>query len=776
MKKYLFLFVVCFLVLVTIPKVIAPKTVSAQNFISTNYILSDPVFGESGPYVSSPSFKERSALGQLVTGVSQSTNFILKSGFEYYAGQSVPSITMSLNTNLINFNTVAPNTIVNAPISTAGVQTTTPLTTATRFATSVEYGGYVYEIGGVNSSGTVLATVDYAPISSSGTIGTWTATTSLPTATDQATSVEYNGYVYEIGGCSSTCPTTTVDYAPINSDGTLGSWTATTPLLAATENATSVVYNGYVYEIGGNNGSAEITTVDYAHISSNGTLGAWTSTTSLPTATAYSSSIVYDNYVYIMGGGDPGKSLYATVDYAHINSDGTLGSWTATTSLPAVIYQATSVMYNGYVYEIGGNNGSALSTIDYAPINSNGTIGTWIATTPLPTATSFATSVVYNGYVYEIGGGGNGVAFSTVDYFSIISATSIITVSSNAESGYNLYISQNNNLTNQQGDTIPPVNNGATSTTAAPWTSASYYGLGYNCSASNTYKQTVLANSPIGFWTLGETSGTTAYDLSGNSNNGTYTGGYTQGEQGPISNSNLGRSTYFNGSSGYVEAPLGTYFGNNNPFTVGAWVYVSGSSNGPIFGVTQDNPPNGWRMPFLSLAGTTIYGWIYNNTILSYTVTPGWHFISLTYTPSGSGTGILYVDGVQVAIGTGQYSGSGTFDYFTTYINSGVAPSGVNTYLNGKISNVMAFESQLSSTQIQTLFNDGINSTQAVCNTDFISSSYYRQLSSTNTEFASYSSIATNQEIAVGYAVNVSNIQASGIYTNNITYTLTGNY
>ena len=56
---------------------------------------------------------------------------------------------------------------------------------------------------------------------------------------------------------------------------------------------------------------------------------------------------------------------------------------------------ASSVVYNGYVYEIGGfSNGWFINTVDYAPINSNGTLGSWTATTSLPAATEAASSVV----------------------------------------------------------------------------------------------------------------------------------------------------------------------------------------------------------------------------------------------------------------------------------------------------------------------------------------------------------------------------------------------
>lgn len=44
-----------------------------------------------------------------------------------------------------------------------------------------------------------------------------------------------------------------------------------------------------------------------------------------------------------------------------------------------------------------------------------------------------------------------------------------------------------------------------------------------------SYKLKVIKDSPVGFWMLDETSGTTANDISGCGNNGTYTGGLTTG-------------------------------------------------------------------------------------------------------------------------------------------------------------------------------------------------------------------------------------------------------
>ena len=351
-----------------------------------------------------------------------SSTSVTYNGYVYELGGSTVNGSASTN-GTVNYGLINNG----GPGIISAYTATTSLPVATHWATSVVYNGYVYEIGG-ESATAVLTTVDYAPINTNGTLGSWTATTSLPAATASATSVEYNGYVYEIGGCNPSCFTSTVDYASINANGTLGSWTATTSLLTATDGASSVAYNGYIYEIGGNTSAAVVATVDYAPINANGTLGAWTATTSLPAVIEYPNSVIYNGYVYDIGGYS-GTAGVATVDYAALDSIPRVGNYSmlvnvggfpsgynATNSLPVATDSATSVVYNGYAYEIGGYSGSAgVANVDYAPINNDGTLGTWTATTNLPVATYSATSVVYNGYVYEIGGYTT-TAIATVDY------------------------------------------------------------------------------------------------------------------------------------------------------------------------------------------------------------------------------------------------------------------------------------------------------------------------------------------------------------------------
>ncbi len=322
--------------------------------------------------------------------------------------------TLNINTttgsNILNVST-NPYTVTNNSGIPPWTTSSSTLPQALMGATSVTYNGYVYVMGGLDDWGfysIYLNTVYYAPLNANGSVGSWTTSTStLPQELYRATSVIYNGYVYVMGGYNGSTGTTlnTVYYAPLNSNGSVGSWTASTSTLPqALSAATSVTYNGYVYVMGGHNNN---NTVYYAPLNSNGSVGSWTTSTStLPQGLSGATSVTYNGYVYVMGGNNGYSN---TVYYAPLNSNGSVGSWTASTStLPQALSEATSVTYNGYVYVMGGynNNNYFQKTVYYAPLNSNGSVGSWTASTStLPRGLGEATSVTYNGYVYVMGDG-----------------------------------------------------------------------------------------------------------------------------------------------------------------------------------------------------------------------------------------------------------------------------------------------------------------------------------------------------------------------------------
>lgn len=249
-----------------------------------------------------------------------------------------------------------------------------------------------------------------------GSVGSYSAGTGIPTGLYGGASVVYNSYLYFIGGATGTTPFNFVQYVPINADGSLGTWApgGATSINTARWGHTAFAYNGYMYVIGGTTGSSILNDVQYAPINANGTLGTWSTTTNLPSSRYYHTAAVYNGNVYIMGGCSTGAlsctAYLNDVQYAPINANGTIGSWTSTTPFTTARRSHTSVQYNGYLYVIGGYSGSVQSDVQYAAINSDGTVGTWMTTTSMLAGRYAFGATVYNGYLYTAGG------FDTTDH------------------------------------------------------------------------------------------------------------------------------------------------------------------------------------------------------------------------------------------------------------------------------------------------------------------------------------------------------------------------
>lgn len=81
----------------------------------------------------------------------------------------------------------------------------------------------------------------------------------------------------------------------------------------------------------------------------------------------------------------------------------------------------------------------------------------------------------------------------------------------------------------------------------------------------------VLVDDPVGYWKLGEASGSTAFDSSGHGNHGTFHGSLVHGQPSLVGDS--GTSTEFigGGSGGYVTIPDAAVF-HLDEFTIEGWV------------------------------------------------------------------------------------------------------------------------------------------------------------------------------------------------------------
>lgn len=276
---------------------------------------------------------------------------------------------------------------------------------------SVAYNGFMYVLGGGTVEQGNTGATAYAAINSNGTLGTWTAGTSLDPTGGHGyglSAVAYNGYIYAMGGQYNT---QLVEYAALDpTTGAIGSWQTTTTLPGARFAAGAAAYNGYVYLVGGYGGGT-LSSVIYAKINANGTLGSWQTTTAMTDTRATLGVFVYNDYLYAVGGyRDENNAQYSATLFAKISSTGTVGSWMTTSSVSQAGAGLGVTVANGYAYAFGGSTGPTpgyaygTTRAEYAQINANGELGTWRSLTALGTATTNTAAVSYNGYVYVVGG------------------------------------------------------------------------------------------------------------------------------------------------------------------------------------------------------------------------------------------------------------------------------------------------------------------------------------------------------------------------------------
>ena len=297
------------------------------------------------------------------------------------------------------------NDVQAAPIhadGTLGVFQTMPSYTKARTSqTGFAYNGFLYMTGGDAPSS--CADVQFARLEPALPLGPFNFSAFHPTSRARHASIAHNGYLYILGGYSGSYTfLNDVQFAPVSADGAVGSFSATTSFTGARQEFSTVVNNGFLYVIGGYNGTMLLSDVQFAPINANGTLGAFTATSSLSTARNIHASVVHKGFLYVMGGVN-GSSL-SSVEVARINADGTLGAFATTTSLSTARRGHSSLVHNGNVYAIAGFGTAHLNSVEFAPFLTDGGLGPWTATATLDGGRQGHASVAFDDVLYVLGG------------------------------------------------------------------------------------------------------------------------------------------------------------------------------------------------------------------------------------------------------------------------------------------------------------------------------------------------------------------------------------
>lgn len=297
-------------------------------------------------------------------------------------------------------------------------------------SSSAVHNGYLYVAGGcISATDCTDATnsVQYAPISASdGSIGTWAAGGSLPADRAWGSLEVAGGTLYYMGGVNDAGTNqATVYYTTSISSGNPTFGTASNGLPSARSRFGSAAWNNRLYVVGGSGSGGTCSganVCDTVFISPQQNSGgnitsAWsTSGNTFNFDRTGAAVTAYANNLYLFGGYD-GTNYLSDVQFTQINSDGTIDTWSYTTSLPSPLRDAQAVSANGYIYLVGGRTGSTSCTPKtlITPISANTTIasgnnptgvGEWYETNVRYGGGRYGAAVAYDGgKIYTMGGG-----------------------------------------------------------------------------------------------------------------------------------------------------------------------------------------------------------------------------------------------------------------------------------------------------------------------------------------------------------------------------------
>jgi RHS repeat-associated protein len=243
----------------------------------------------------------------------------------------------------------------------------------------------------------------------------------------------------------------------------------------------------------------------------------------------------------------------------------------------------------------------------------------------------------------------------------------------------------------------------------APARAPSSRGEGMRLALSGSYSATVLADNPVGYWRLGESSGTSVADATGHGYTGTYVNSPTLGSPGLLTGDS-DTAVVLDGASQRVNLPANVLSSTTGSYSVEAWIkttdsdgYIYSARNAGTDGPTIDLYISGGLLYALekddngfnpaSVAGTQVV----NDGAAHYVV----------LTRSSGGSLRLYLDGVYVNGGSGCCTGPTNLSLQTIGTEAKTNSGSPTSLLAGAVDEVATYNFALSATQVAAHYTAG---------------------------------------------------------------------
>ena len=277
---------------------------------------------------------------------------------------------------------------------------------------------FLYIAGGTNYKD-LYDSVERARINADGSVSAWEEVGKLPSprgGTSVAVVGDFavltGGQISAGGGMKGLTRINEVLIARIQKDGSLGAWTASTPMPRARFHHPALSHNGWVYVVGGQGEKEAEAGVFAAKVTSDGKIEAWQEAKPLPRPRSHHAAFVHDNHIYVTGGldGPVGghQAVFLDVIRAKINEDGSLGDWQIVSRIPHSYATHASHWYGNHLWMIGGveDNARFVDTILRAELRADNRVGGWTKLEPgLPLARGHVHNTpIVNGRMYSAGG------------------------------------------------------------------------------------------------------------------------------------------------------------------------------------------------------------------------------------------------------------------------------------------------------------------------------------------------------------------------------------